>query len=85
MTLAPSGIYAAVKRGLQTAVGRRFSRFVPVALISLAASVLTLNICLGLFHVTPGLSGLAGWLAGAAVSYVLSRWAWERTGRPHLL
>ena len=31
------------------------------------------------------MSGFAGWLAGAAVSYVISRWAWERKGRPHLL
>ena len=24
-------------------------------------------------------------MAGATVSYVISRWAWERKGRPHLL
>ena len=34
---------------------------------------------------TAGVSGFAGWFAGAAVSYVISRWAWERKGRPHLL
>ena len=32
-----------------------------------------------------GLSGVLGAITGAAVSYVLSRWAWERKGRPHLL
>lgn len=85
MTFASSRIYVAAKRKLQTTVGRRFSRFVPVAVISLATSVLTLNVCLGLFGLTAGLSGLLGWLAGAAVSYVLSRWAWERKGRPHLI
>ena len=28
------------------------------------------------------LRGSLGWLAGAAVSYVISRWAWERKGGP---
>src|SRR5207342_3549746 len=37
------------------------------------------------FHVSAGLSGVVGAMTGAAVSYVLSRWAWERKGRPHLL
>ncbi len=85
MTFASSRIYLAVKSKLQTTVGRRFSRFVPVAVISLATSQLTLNVCLGLFGLTAGLSGLLGWFTGAAVSYVLSRRAWERKGRPHLL
>ena len=85
MTFASSRIYVAVKNKLQTTVGRRFSRFVPVAVISLATSQLTLNLCLGLFRLTAGLSGLLGWFTGAAVSYVLSRRAWERKGRPHLL
>jgi putative flippase GtrA len=85
MTFASSRIYVTVKNKLQTTVGRRFSRFVPVAVVSLATSQLTLNVCLGLFHLTAGLSGLLGWFTGAAVSYVLSRRAWERKGRPHLL
>ena len=43
-----------------------------------------LNLLLGVFHVSAGLSGVLGAITGAAVSYVLSRWAWERKGRPHL-
>ncbi len=85
MTFASSRIYVAVKNKLQTTVGKRFSRFVPVAVISLATSQVTLNLCLGVFRLTAGLSGLLGWFTGAAVSYVLSRRAWERKGRPHLL
>ena len=85
MTFASSRIYVAVKNKLQTTVGRRFSRFVPVAVISLVTSQLTLNVCLGIFRLTAGLSGLLGWFTGAAVSYVLSRRAWERRGRPHLI
>lgn len=85
MTFASSRIYVAVKHRLQTTAGRRLRRFVPVAVISLVTSQLTLNLCLGLFGLTAGLSGLLGWLSGAAVSYFLSRRAWERKGRPHLL
>ena len=85
MTSAPILIYTGLKRRLQTAAGRRLRRFVPVAVISLAVSQLTLNVCLGLIGLTPGLSGAMGWLSGAAVSYVLSRRAWERKGRPHIL
>jgi putative flippase GtrA len=85
MTLAPSRIYAGLMRKLQTNAGRRLRRFVPVAVVSLAASQLTLNVCLGVFGLTPGLSGALGWLSGAAVSYVLSRRAWERKGRPHII
>jgi len=49
------------------------------------ASQLTLTICLGPLGLTAGKSAVAAWVAGAAVSYVLSRWAWERKGRPNLL
>src|SRR5947209_757266 len=76
---------AAVRSRLRTSVGKRFSRFVLVAAAAVLASQVTLTICLGLVGLTAGRSALAAWLAGAAVSYVLSRWAWERKGRPHLL
>ena len=85
MTVASSRLYTALKRRLRTGTGRQFGRFVPVAVLSLVASQLTLNVCLGIFRLTAGLSGLLGWFTGAAVSYVLSRRAWDRRGRPHLL
>ncbi|HUL26215.1 MAG TPA: GtrA family protein [Streptosporangiaceae bacterium] len=85
MTSAAAKIVTAVKGKLRTTVGKRFSRFVLVAIASLASSLLTLSLLLGVFHVTAGLSGIIGAIVGAAVSYVLSRWAWERKGRPHLL
>ena len=49
------------------------------------ASQVTLAVCLGPVGWTAGRSALTAWLAGAAVSYVLSRWAWERKGKPNLL
>ncbi len=85
MTFASSRVYAVAKRRLQTTVGRRFGRFVLVAIVSLGMSELTLSVCMGLIHLTAGVSGLLAWFAGAAVSYVASRWAWERKGRPHVL
>src|SRR6266576_3772336 len=85
MTSVLSRIVAAVQSRLRTTVGKRFSRFVLVAIASLASSIIMLNLLLGVFHVSAGLSGVLGAITGAAVSYVLSRWAWERKGRPHLL
>jgi putative flippase GtrA len=85
MTSVLPRIGAAVQSKLRTTVGKRFSRFVLVAVASLASSILMLNLLLGVFHLTAGLSGVLGAITGAAVSYVLSRWAWERKGRPHLL
>ena len=85
MTFGPSRISAAVKRRLQTSVGKRFSRFLLVAAGAVVTSQITLTICLGPLELTAGKSAIAAWFAGAAVSYVLSRWAWERKGKPNLL
>src|SRR6516162_9123639 len=85
MTLGSTRIGAAVERRLQTPVGKRFSRFILVAAGAVIASQITLAVCLGPIGWTAGRSALTAWLAGAAVSYVLSRWAWERKGRPNLL
>src|SRR6266516_2002112 len=79
------GIVRAVYRyGVRT-VGRRFTRFAFGSAMALAASEFTLLTCLGVAHLWPTVSAVIAWFAGAATSYVLSRWAWERRGRPHLL
>src|SRR5262249_52169332 len=85
MTSVLPRIGAAVQSKLRTTVGKRFSRFVLVAFASLGSSLVTLSLLLGVFHLSGGLAGILSAIAGAAVSYVLSRWAWERKGRPHLL
>jgi putative flippase GtrA len=85
MTLGSSRIVASAKRRIRTPFGKRFGRFVPVSVAALVASQVTLIVCLGVLHLTAGLSGALGWVAGASVSYVASRWAWERKGRPHVL
>ena len=78
-----SAVRAVYRYGVRT-VGRRFTRFALGSVLAVAASVITLEICLAA-HVWPTVSAVAGWFAGALVSYLLSRWAWERRGRPHLL
>ena len=85
MTLGSTRIGAAVERRLQTPVGKRFSRFILVATGAVIASQITLAVCLGPVGWGAGRSALTAWLVGAAVSYVLSRWAWERKGKPNLL
>jgi uncharacterized membrane protein len=69
---------------LRTRFGKHLSRFAGVALVSLATTQVTLSIAY-LIIGTGGLATLIGWAAGAAVSYTLSRRAWERKGKPHLL
>jgi putative flippase GtrA len=78
-------IVTAVQGRLRSTVGKRFSRFAVAAAAALVASQTTLAICLGPVRWTAGRSALAAWVAGAGTSYLVSRWAWERKGRPHLL
>jgi putative flippase GtrA len=73
-----------LRRRLRSQGGRRLIRFAPAAILALFATQLTYFI-LQLANVTAGIAGATGWFAGATVSYLVSRWAWERKGRPHLL
>ena len=93
MTFIPHGLSDALWRivpaplrsRLRSTVVKRFVRFAPAAVCAVAATQITYIVCLGLLDLTAGISGFLGWLAGAAVSYAISRWAWERKGRPHLV
>jgi putative flippase GtrA len=93
MTLIPPRISDALWRivpgplreKLRSTVVKRFVRFAPAAVCAVAATQITYIICIGPANLTAGISGALGWFAGAAVSYVISRWAWERKGRPNVL
>jgi putative flippase GtrA len=85
MALASGRIGAALIRKARTNVGVRFTRFTLVAVASVIASQVALSIFIGPANMTAGISGGLAAITGAAVSYVLSRWAWERKGRPQLL
>jgi putative flippase GtrA len=76
---------APVRRRFRGETGRRFARFVLVAVAAVLSSQIALVVFLDVAHMTAGLSGVLAAIVGAAVSYVLSRWAWERKGRPHVL
>jgi putative flippase GtrA len=74
-----------VRRKLASSGGRRLVRFAPAAALALATTQITYFICFSVLAMTGRSAGAAGWLAGVAVSYGVSRWAWERKGKPRLL
>jgi len=85
MTLSGNRLIAPLLSRLQGKLGKRFTRFIGVAIASLAATEIMLTICDAVFHMTSTPAALLAWFAGAVVSYILSRWAWERKGRPDVL
>jgi putative flippase GtrA len=74
-----------VRRKAASEGGKRMIRFAPAAVLALVTTQVTYFVCANVLHLTGRISGAAGWLAGAVVSYGVSRWAWERRGRPNLL
>jgi putative flippase GtrA len=62
----------------------RFVRFMGVSAVALATSLILVGLC-ALWNVDPISAGLISQIGGAIVSYVLSRRAWERKGKPDLL
>jgi putative flippase GtrA len=70
---------------LRSNVSVRFTRFMGVAAVALATSLTLLGVCDGVLHLTSVPAALISQIGGAIVSYVLSRWAWERKGKPDVL
>ena len=70
---------------IRSKVGVRFTRFIPVAIAALFTSQVALVVFNHVLHMSAGLAGFLAAVIAAGVSYVLSRWAWERKGRPDLL
>jgi putative flippase GtrA len=85
MALAENHVVAALWRKLRSKMGVRFTRFLGAAAAALLATEITLTLCHGVFHMTATPAALVSWFAGAVVSYVMSRWAWERKGKPDVL
>lgn len=76
---------AVLANRLRTRLGRQFSRFVVVAVVSLGVSEFALFVFTELLHLTGGISGVSAAASGALASYLMSRWAWRRKGRPNVL
>ena len=76
---------APIERKLRTEAGKRFIRFAGVAIAAVVTSQVMLGLLTGPINLSAGLSGVLAGMSAALVSYVLSRWAWERKGRPDWL
>ena len=74
-----------MRRRVRSPLSIRFARFAGAALVALSATEATLTICNGVFHLTATPAALMSWFVGAVVSYGMSRWAWNRRGRPNVL
>jgi putative flippase GtrA len=70
---------------LRGRTGTQFMRFIPVSIAAVITSQVLLVVLIEGVHVTAGVSGVVAAMGGALVSYVLSRWAWHRKGRPNVL
>src|ERR1035441_5107236 len=66
-------------------LGVRFGRFAVAAASAFVTTEVVLTICIGPLPLTATWVSRCRWSSGALVSYVLSRWAWKRKGRPNLL
>jgi putative flippase GtrA len=76
---------APIERKLRTEAGMRFTRFVLVAVAAVITSQVVLGILTGPVNLSAGTSGVVASMVAALVSYLLSRWAWERKGKPDWL
>ena len=80
-----SVVPAPIERKLRTEAGKRFLRFVPVAIAAVITSQVVLGLLTGPVNLSAGASGAIASMVAALVSYLLSRWAWERKGKPDWL
>jgi putative flippase GtrA len=85
MALTSNRLSETLTRKARTALGIRFGRFAIAAISAFATSEIVYVICAGPLALSSTKATLIGWFSGVVVSYVLSRWAWERKGRPNLL
>jgi putative flippase GtrA len=80
-----SVVPAPLERKLRTEAGIRFLRFAVSAIASVVISQVLLGILTGPVNLSAGPSGVIAAMIAGLVSYLLSRWAWERKGRPDWL
>jgi putative flippase GtrA len=77
---------APLSRRLGDDGARRFVRFVAAALAAVITSQIVLGLLTGPFNMhSAGAAGVIAAMVAALVSYLMSRWAWERKGKPDLL
>src|SRR6202162_5444477 len=85
MAMTSSSLGETITRKVRSTLGIRFRRFAVAAASAFVTTEIVLTICAGPLQLTATWASLISWFSGALVSYVLSRWAWTRKGRPSLL
>ncbi len=85
MALVTNRLGDTLARKARGKLGIRFGRFAVAAIAAFATTEVVLTICAGPLKLSATWASLISWFSGALVSYVLSRWAWSRKGRPNLL
>ncbi len=85
MALVTNRLGETITRKARSKLGIRFGRFAIAAIAAFITTEVTYTICAGPLNLTSTWATLIAWFSGAVVSYVLSRWAWKRKGRPNLL
>src|SRR5437763_5128544 len=85
MALVTNRISDTITRKARSKLGLRFGRFAVAAIAAFATTEIVFTICAGPLALSATWATLIAWFSGALVSYVLSRWAWKRKGRPSLL
>ena len=85
MALVTNRLGSSLASKARSKLGINFGRFAVAALASFVTTEVVLSICAGPLKLTATWATLIAWFSGAVVSYVLSRWAWKRKGRPNLL
>ena len=85
MAVVTNRLSDTLHRKARSKLGIRFGRFTIAAIAAFATTELVLTICAGPLALSATWASLIAWFSGALVSYVLSRWAWKRKGRPSLL
>jgi putative flippase GtrA len=85
MALVTNRISDTLTRKVRGKLGVRFGRFAVAALAAFATTEVVFTICAGPLGLSATWATLIAWFSGALVSYILSRWAWKRKGRPSLL
>lgn len=85
MAITSSRLGETLTRKARSTLGIRFGRFAIAALSAFATSEIVYVICAAPLALSATVATLVGWFSGVVVSYLLSRWAWERKGRPSLL
>ncbi len=85
MALVSNRLSDTLTQKARSKLGIRFGRFTIAAIAAFATTEAVLTICAGPLQLSATWAALIAWFSGALVSYVLSRWAWKRKGRPSLL